>query len=59
MKKIYNSPEVVVVSLQANRAVLQAQSFNMWDDPEIDDPNEILSRENIVISGKNIWDEGW
>jgi len=58
MKKIYNSPEVIVVSLHANRAVLEATSLTLNGDIELTG-DEILTRENTVISGRNVWDDEW
>ena len=58
MKKIYNSPEVIVVSLHANLAVLEATSLTLNGDIELTG-DEILTRENTVISGRNVWDEEW
>ena len=52
MKK-YISPELVVVKLHTTRML----SMSKFDDVEIEDDSEILTKE--VITGKSVWDEEW
>jgi len=57
MKKIYKSPETLVVQITAKSVVLQ-MSIN---SKEIEEEYAGFAKEynNSSISGKNVWDEEW
>ena len=54
MKKIYQIPELEVVQIAP--ATLIAESLPTGDDV-IDDPNDILVKENV--DNYNVWDDDW
>ena len=54
MKK-YISPEIVIVQLHAMRML--AESCALYDDVEVTDNSEILTKG--VINDKSIWEEEW
>ena len=56
MKK-YISPEMTVVKLQMKSVILQC-SMGLNDTYEIENPDEILSREQI-FNNNNSWGENW
>ena len=57
MKKIYISPELLVVRLSSERAVLQ-NSYEICDD-QTETAGWTKEYNNSSISGKNVWDEEW
>ena len=57
MKHKYIIPEMTVVKLEMKSVILQG-SLPMSTSYEIEDANEILSRENI-FNNDNAWDENW
>ena len=56
MKK-YMSPATVVVELHTRKVVMQVTSMDIWEEEEINNPDDILSKG--VINNRNIWDEEW
>lgn len=58
MKKIYISPELLVVRLTSNSAILQASN----PDVEINDSGSVDAEDVEVkgyITSDNIWDNQW
>ena len=51
------SPATVVVELHTREVVMQVTSMDIWEEEEINNPDEILSKG--VINNRNIWDEEW
>ena len=60
MKKIYNQPESLVVALSTAHGMCQmmTQSLTISNNEEINDPDDILTKEDISV-GKSIWDNEW
>jgi hypothetical protein len=57
MKKIYISPELLVVKLSSERAVLQ-NSYEICNE-QTETAGWTKEYNNSSISGKNVWDEEW
>ena len=53
--KRYISPETSVFELQMRKVILNPTSVGIWEEEEIENENEILTKG--VISSKNIWEE--
>ena len=51
----YISPKIVVVQLRMTHML--AESFTLYDDVEVTDNSEFLTKG--VISDRNIWEEEW
>lgn len=57
MKKIYISPESVVVELRTKHMMAQSLGIN-WDGDTIDEAEEILVKGSATTD-INLWDEEW
>lgn len=59
MKKIYKSPNILVVKLTSKHALLQTSLLK--GEGDFDSENMVFTREydNSTISGKNVWDDEW
>ena len=56
MKKTYFQPAFIVVELGTCK--MMAESLPVGGENPITDPNEILTKEN-VITNKSLWDNEW
>lgn len=54
MKK-YISPEMIIVQLHTTQML--AESVTVYDDEELTDQNEILTKG--VVNNKSIWESEW
>lgn len=54
MKKTYIMPEALTVEFGTKASILQTSLPVVNGAEEIDDPSQILTKEN-----KNLWDEEW
>ena len=57
MKKIYISPEILVVKLSSDRAILQS-SYEIVNE-KADRGGWTKEYDNSSISGKNVWEDEW
>lgn len=59
MKKIYQTPETIVVRLATEHAVLQTSNLEMDTDTEIG--GQIGDDDRLVKRGRsgNVWDDDW
>ena len=55
-KKTYLVPELFAVTFSTKTSILQASLPVVQDGETIDDPNQILTKENKDV---NVWDEEW
>ncbi len=55
-KKTYIVPELFAVTLNTKTSILQASLPVVQDGGTIDDPSQILTKENKDV---NVWDEEW
>ncbi|MBR4644908.1 MAG: hypothetical protein IKO73_07115 [Bacteroidaceae bacterium] len=59
MKKLYISPELLIVQLSSRTTILQASDPDVGiDGSESVDADLVETRES-VITGKSVWDEEW
>ncbi|MBO4840744.1 MAG: hypothetical protein J5524_06555 [Bacteroidaceae bacterium] len=57
MKKIYKSPELLVVKLSSERELLQ--SSYVISSEQAEDAGWTKEYNNSSISNQNVWDEEW
>lgn len=55
--KRYISPETSVFELQMRKVILNPTSLGIWEEEEIDNDDQILTKG--VINNKSIWEEEW
>ena len=55
-KKTYLVPELFAVTFSTKTSILQASLPVVQDGETIDDPKDILTKENKDV---NVWDEEW
>ena len=60
MKKIYNSPRILVVRICTNHMLAESLGYDMSSTITTEsDGSWTKEYNNSSISGKNVWDEEW